>query len=365
MREKRAFWDACDRLGILAWQEFPLACAFLDHYPRSPEYLDLLEAEARGAAQLLRNHPSLLAWCGGNEINAAREALPLARLANVLREEDPDRPWIPASPSDGDIHQWNVWHAFEDWATLADARAPFLSEFGMQALPCADSVAEMFTAPAPTSLSDPRWAARLAQTAKLAFYAGDAPDLTAAITQTQRVQAAALQTGIEACRIRREPCEPATDGADAAWDYCGGVAFWQFNEPWPAVSWSVMDRAGRPKAAYAILRRSYQPLLIAARFPWMEFTTAAALPIEFWIVNDAPVEHRGCRAEARLDGRLVWSAADLNVRGGAAARIARVEIALSGPPEQLELALLAAGGNPLACNVYDLSVPRPHNAPRG
>jgi beta-mannosidase len=177
------------------------------------------------------------------------------------------------------------------------------------------------------------------------------------------VQAAALQTGIEARRIRREPGEPVTDGANAVWDYCGGVAVWQFNEPWPAVSWSVMDRAGRPKAAYAVLQRSYQPLLIAARFPWMELTTATALPVEFWIVNDAPVTHQGCRAEARLDGRPVWSAADLHVRGGAAACVARVEITLSGPPEQLELALLAAGGNPLACNVYDLSVSRPHNAP--
>lgn len=363
VREKRAFWDACNRLGILAWQEFPLACAFLDHYPHNAAYLDLLEAEARGAAQLLRNHPALLAWCGGNEISAKREALPLGRLANVLREEDPDRPWIPASPSGGDVHQWGVWHAFEDWATLADARAPFLSEFGLQALPDANSVAEMFPKPLPDSLSDPRWAARLAQTAKLAFYAGDAPDLAALIAQTQRVQAAALQTGIEACRIRREPRAPG-DGATWGGDHCGGVAFWQFNEPWPAVSWSVVDRAGRPKAAYAMLGRSYQPLLIAAHFPWMmDYVSEDVLPMEFWIVNDAPVEQPGCRAEAHLDGRLVWSATDINVPPGAAMRMDFIEVALAGAPEKLELALLSAGGAPLACNVYDLSVPRPQGAP--
>ncbi len=45
VREKRAFWETCDRLGIMAWQEFPLACAFLDHYPRDPAYLEALAGE--------------------------------------------------------------------------------------------------------------------------------------------------------------------------------------------------------------------------------------------------------------------------------------------------------------------------------
>ena len=155
VREKRAFWDACDRLGILAWQEFPLACAFLDHYPRDPAYLTLLEDEARGSVQLLRNHPSLLAWCGGNEINPEREAQPLARLACVVQEEDPDRPWIPASPSAGDRHNWHIWHGFAPWTALSEGDPPFLSEFGLQALPVAETLAEMFPDGAPERLDDP------------------------------------------------------------------------------------------------------------------------------------------------------------------------------------------------------------------
>jgi hypothetical protein len=114
-----------------------------------------------------------------------------------------------------------------------------------------------------------RWPTRvesqLGQTGKLVFYAGDAPGLAAAISRTQRVQSAALQMGIEACRLRRAPSEPeAPDSAGDPRDYCGGVAFWQFNEPWPAVSWSVVDHAGRPKAAMPCC--AYQPLLVAARF---------------------------------------------------------------------------------------------------
>ena len=212
VREKRAFWDICDRLGIMAWQEFPLACAFLDHYPRDRAYLDTLAAEARGTVRALRNHPSLIAWCGGNEISPRRERLPLAALARVLAEEDPARPWIPASPCDGDLHHWQVWHGFAPWTDLAGLDAPFMSEFGLQALPDAATVAEMFPTGAPASLSDPRWVERKAQIEKLRHYAGpdagpstgSGPGLAAAIAATQRAQATALQVGIESCRLRRE-----------------------------------------------------------------------------------------------------------------------------------------------------------------
>jgi beta-mannosidase len=352
VREKRAFWDGCDRLGILAWQEFPLACAFLDHYPRDVAYLETLEAEARGTVRLLRNHPSLMAWCGGNEINPQREAAPLARLAQVLREEDPARPWIPASPSAGDVHDWNVWHAFADWAALADATPPFLSEFGMQALPAPQTLAEMFPSGAPVSPDDPRWAGRMAQTRKLVFYAG--PALTA--EATQRAQAAALQTAIEACRLRRAPLEPGPE--DGVAPRCGGVAFWQLNEPWPAVSWAVVDSAGRPKAAYGMLQSTYQPLLIAARFPRRAYAAGETLALEFWVVNDAPRRWDGCRAEAVLDGKVVWSAEAIGVRAGAAQRIGRAEARLDAPPQALALAL-ACGETALADNCYDLAAPRP------
>jgi beta-mannosidase len=313
---------------------------------------------------MLRNHPSLLAWCGGNEINPEREALPLERLAHVVGLEDPDRPWIPASPSDGDVHQWGVWHAYQDWSVLAGETAPLMSEFGMQALPCAESIAEMFPEGAPQSLADPRWESRMGQTRKLAFYAGNAPGLAAAISRTQRVQSAALQTGIEACRLRRAPMEAeAPEGAEDSHDYCGGVAFWQFDEPWPAVSWSVVDHAGRPKAAYAMLQRAYQPLLVAARFPRPAPGAGGLLPLEFWIVNDTPVGQANCRAEAHLDGRLVWSASGVDARPGAAARIGVAAIELDGSPERLELALLSPEGETLSRNCYDLGAPRPQSAP--
>ena len=135
LREKRAFYDLCDQMGILAWQEFPVACAFLTRYPRSPEFLHLAETEARATIRDLRNHASVVLWCGGNEFSPRRNAPLVAALARAAAEEDPTRPFLPASPVAGDSHNWHVWHHFQPpSAYLADETA-FASEFGLQAPP--------------------------------------------------------------------------------------------------------------------------------------------------------------------------------------------------------------------------------------
>jgi beta-mannosidase len=345
IREKPAFWELCDRLGIMAWQEFPLACAFLDHYPRGQDYLQPLAAEACGIVRALRNHPSLIAWCGGNEINPRRERLPLGTIEEVLRHEDPDRLWIPASPSGGELHQWQVWHGYAPWTELADTETPFLSEFGLQALPDAATLHEMFQGAPPTSLDDPRWGPRKAQVGKLRHYAGPAAlggDLAAAVAATQRVQAAALQAGIEACRLRRGTR--------------GGVAFWQFNEPWPAVTWSVVDRCGRPKAAYRMLCHSFQPVLVALRYLSRAQLPGEAWRADIWLVNDGPGGWSDCRAEVTLAGATLWEGEGLALPGAAAVRVGDVAWAAASPQGVLRLRLLC-GDVELASNSYDLDVP--------
>lgn len=358
VRERAPFWETCDRLGIMAWQEFPLACAFLDHHPRTPAYLAALSGEARSTVRALRNHPSLIAWCGGNEINPQRERQPLNAISNVLVQESAGRPWIPASPSEGDVHQWDVWHGFAPWTALQDQAPPFMSEFGLQALPDAATVAEMFPAGAPPSLDASPWLARKAQPAKLRHYAGADMDASIgdAIRLTQRVQAAALQAGIEACRIRRE-------GGDTAQRPCGGVAFWQFNEPWRAVSWSVVDRAGRPKAAYEAIRRSYQPLLVAAQFPRRPYTEGDLFEAALWLVSDLPAAQPPCTVEAWLDDRAIWTRAAVDIPAAGAYRLGSVRVPLAAPPETFILRLLRAGAV-IAENRYDLQVPLPGPQPR-
>lgn len=372
IREKRGFWEMCDRLGIMAWQEFPLACAFLDHHPRNRTYLNALTSEARGIVRMLRSHPSLIAWCGGNEINPARERLPLAAIQEVLAHEDPGRPWLPASPAMGDVHRWDVWHGFAPWTALRKETASLVSEFGLQALPDAATVAEMFVDGIPTALADPRWVARKAQTAKLHHYAGPDSDrdLKTAIVATQRAQATGLQIGIEACRLRRETQggieieRSGKSGQSAARSpvACVGVAFWQFNEPWPAASWAIIDRAGRPKLAYKMLRRAFQPVLVAARFQWQPYRAGERFAAEVWLVNDGAVARPGCRVEVRLDGQVVWARDGMDLPAAGARPIGQFTITLGADPAELALTL-AHDADILAHNRYDLAVHLPIGQP--
>jgi beta-mannosidase len=359
LREKAAFYDECDRCGVLVSQEFPLACTFLDHYPRDRSYLTLLETEATGIVRALRNHPSLLAWCGGNEISPRRERLPLRTIERVLEREDASRPWIPASPSEGDVHNWDVWHGFAPWQEFETQTPPFMSEFGLQALPDAATLG----ADMPPELDHPEWAERKLQVDKLRHYLGPEQSLRwqGATEASQRTQAAVLQTGIEACRVRREGSphpEP-----------CGGVAFWQFNEPWTAVSWSVVDRAGRPKAAYEMLKRSYAPLLVAALFVRKNYRPGDLFEAEVWLVNDAPDAQRvdAVMVELELDsedGKPVGfeSREILEIGEACALQIDLVAFELAARPRALRVAC-EFKGEVVARNEYDLTVYLPPQQP--
>ncbi|MHB1416922.1 MAG: glycoside hydrolase family 2 protein, partial [Chloroflexota bacterium] len=170
LREKRAFYDACDREGILVWQEFPLACAFVDDYPADKEFLDLTAREARGIVQSVRQHPCLALWCGGNEINPRRSRKLVGVLADAVTAHDGDRPFRPASPSPGDVHHWRVWNGKANIADYRQVRAGFLSEFGLQSPPDEASLCR-FLPPGEVWPPGQAWEARKAQLDKLARYA--------------------------------------------------------------------------------------------------------------------------------------------------------------------------------------------------
>ena len=143
---------------------------------------------------------------------------------------------------------------------------------------------------------------------------------------------------------------------------CGGVAFWQFNEPWPAVTWSVVDRAGRPKAAYDMLRRSFQPLLVAAIFPWRRYEPGEPFQAEIWLVNDGPQSWPAGRIEATLDGVHIWAQDAAAIAPAAARPIAAFTHTLLAAPQRLDLRLLHDGAV-LAINSYDLAVYLPGPQP--
>jgi len=339
LREKRAFYETCDRLGLLVWQEFPFAGSFFGYYLQDRAFLELVEQECRAIVRALRSHPCLALWCGGNEWRLTRHR-PLAHLLErVVAEEDPDRPFHPVSPSRGDRHNWRVWHYFYPIASYTQERRPFVSEFGLQAVPVRASL-ESFLPMATLWPPNEQWLYHRAEVTKLWRYAQAFGPCTLDefIAATQRAQALGIQIAVEHGRRHKYRMN--------------GVMPWQFNEPWPAISWSLVDYYRRPKEAYYTLRRIFQPVLVSVDYPLRRYHPGEVFRGEVWVVNDLPWPLPGCTITARLGGQIVWYTRT-DIPSDCAVRVGRLQTTVG---EDLSLYLdMQADGCLLAANQYDLT----------
>ncbi|MCO6452394.1 MAG: hypothetical protein J5I90_16565 [Caldilineales bacterium] len=336
-RERRPFYDLCDELGLLVWQELPIACVFLDRLPEDEAFLQLARGETSGIVRMLRGHPSLMLWVGGNEWGPGRHKKLAAALGETVAQQDPSRRWLPASPGPGDAHNWRVWHGKAAPQSYSDDPAPLLSEFGLAAPPATPTLAAILP-PDQLSPPGPAWESRKAEPEKLRSYAATQSgsekwqSVDEFVSASQRAQARGLQAGMEAYRLR----------ADAV-----GAFIWQWNEPWPAISWSIFPYKGPPKPAYEQIRRSFAPTAIIARI----------LPetIELWVVNDRLQSPGLCQLTASLDGQTIWRGVVAPPANGSirVAEIERPDVRLSLARPILELRLISP--NFELVNDYDLS----------
>ncbi|MBN1787690.1 MAG: glycoside hydrolase family 2 protein [Sedimentisphaerales bacterium] len=275
--ETETFYNICDRLGIMVWQDFPFACAY---YPDRPWFDQMVRTEAAQNIIRLRNHPSLVLWCGNNEIDWQHATNGISRgrkfygrdiyhklLPQLLHELDPDRDYIPSTPfgsakypnepSTGTVHQWNVWAGLEptDNYLVDEKQIPrFAAEFGLQSLPDKKTL-QNFTSdkdlhPASEQLEkhnyQPNGQGRLQYYINELF--GPPKNIDELIYLSQLTQARAVRKNAE--HLRRN-C-----------DINKGLLFWQLNDCIPAISWSCIDCLGRFKALYYYIKRAFAPVLI-------------------------------------------------------------------------------------------------------
>ena len=273
--ESEDFYDICDQLGILVWQDFPYACAY---HPDTGDYAEAARIEATAAVRRIRNHPCLALWCANNEnhtmfaddwhdLEPARlqgEHLYHEVLPAVLAAEDPSTPYWPGSPyggafpndpNFGDVHNWEVWHGKGDWIHYTDDNSRFCSEFGF-ASSCGLAAWDKCLAPedkTPGSAAV-RWhdKTRKGYDTYLSFIALHYPEaqtLEDLVYYSQLNQAEALKYGVEHYRRLK----------GRNW----GTLFWQINDCWPTHSWAVIDSEGEPKAAYFACKKFYAPVLLS------------------------------------------------------------------------------------------------------
>ena len=273
------FYDACDELGLVVWQDMMFACA---NYRLTEDFEENIVAELRDQIRRLSHHASLGLWCGNNEMEmfaakgewGATEEIKSDYLKmyedifpRLLAEEAPDRFYWPASPScgggfdepnspdRGDAHYWEVWHGNKPFTEYRKFFFRYLSEFGFQSFPSIKTV-ESFTLPEDRNVFSyvmEKHQRNASANGKIMNYMEQTflypTDLDSLIYASQLLQAEAIRYGVEHFRRNRGRCM--------------GTVYWQLNDCWPVASWSSIDYYGRWKALHYFAKRFFAPLMIS------------------------------------------------------------------------------------------------------
>jgi beta-mannosidase len=344
LREKRTFYDICDELGIMVWQEFPFSGSGVDYFPRDPAYLALASQECEAIVSALRNHPSLVLWCGGNEFipRANRRVVDVMRAA--VARHDGTRPFKPASPSPGESHNWRVWHGGANTRDYEKDDALFFGEFGLQSAPDLETLTRFLPE---SELFPPNdwWDYHNAERAKLWRYA--IPVLSAQgienctpeqfVAASQEAQLRGLQIAIEHAR-RSKP-------------RVSGCLFWQFNEPWYSICWSVVDYARAPKRAYAKIKELYNPVLVSFAYPRRERAPGELVSGQLWLINDTLLQVNGLLSGWHNDALVLER--DVELAPNSARVLQDLDLAPGAGSNTLRFEL--RGDAVLATNEYDLN----------
>ena len=349
LREKAAFYEGCDRKGMLVWQEFPFACVFLGYFRRDPDFLALVRQECTAIVRQLRNHPSVALWCGGNEFSPRRNRPLIDLLQTISTEEDGTRPFKRVSPDRHENHNWRVWHGRRPISDYRREDAYVLGEFGLQSVPDEDSLRKFIPA-ASTWPPGPDWMYHNGGIEKLAQYANPllpagTNSLREFIAASQQAQAHGLQVAVEHMRRRK--------GRTA------GVLVWQLNEPWPSICWSLIDYYRRPKAAYRKLVDVYSPILLSALYPLRRYEPGDQLSVELWAINDRLEPIKRAEGEAVLDGETIFRSA-FSLPADCSQRVGHTVHVLDHAPHTLSLRLTRPSGEILSSNEYDLTYVESH-----
>jgi len=260
--DKKSFFEICDEEGMMVWQEFPIACVFTNKLPTSEKYLSILEQEAASIVKKLRNHPSLLLWCGGNEFHSKTNAHVIALLKQVVDKYD-ERIFIPASPEGGDNHNYAVFHGLGPYSLYLEDEFPFVSEFGLSSFPNFTTLkkyvpeSELYFWSSVINYRAPHVIFFQGHKLRIQRYAlpfTPPNDLPTIIQATQQGQGIGLKTAIEHYRRRKINWQNA------------GCAIWQLNQPWPCISWCIFEYDYEKKLAFDYVRIAYQPVLVSLKY---------------------------------------------------------------------------------------------------
>lgn len=272
--EDEYFYETCDKLGLLVWQDFMFACGA---YPEHPDFLESVKEEITQNVMRLRNHPCIIIYCGNNEnewiwyqtTHKNYQEMPGYKIyheiiPDLLNKLDPLRPYWPSSPFgfdedpnshiSGNRHEWGIWSRWIDYTEVKNDKSLFVTEFGFQG-PANRKTIEACLSKSNCRIHDPIFEMHNKQVEGpervLRFLSAHLP-----ITSnwknyfylTQLNQGLALKTCVEHWRNNF----PITNG----------TIIWQLNDCWPVTSWAVIDSELKPKMAYFFVKNIFLNTII-------------------------------------------------------------------------------------------------------
>jgi beta-mannosidase len=276
--ETERFYRLCDKLGIMVWQDFMFACGY---YPDRGWFTKDIEAEAASIIKRLRNHPCLTIWCGNNEIDRMHYKNEMGKgkkfygkaifhklLPCLVSELDPAIPYISTTPlgnkdsfkNDRTLttHQWDIWSGHKpvrEYRCSPEDTPAFVTEFGLQSMPSFETI-EKLCAPQTPRLGSFRVEKQNYQidgNSQLYRYVAD---LFGPVENTEKFTYYSQITQARAAKTYVEHLRASNRNA--------GVLFWQFNDCWPAITWSAIDFYKEPKALYYYAKRFFAKVLVTA-----------------------------------------------------------------------------------------------------
>lgn len=316
------FFDICDELGLIVWQDFMFACA---SYELDADFERNISAEIRDNVRRIRHHACLGLWCGNNEMEtqtldgawkpSIKQKCDYIKIfehiiPKLLEEEDPYTFYWPSSPSSGgnydnpwdenrgDTHYWAVWHGNKPFTDYRNYYFRYMSEFGFQSFPCLKTV-EAFTAPEDRNIFSRVMEMHQRNTAangKIMSYLSATylypTDFETLLFASQLLQAEAIRYGIEHFRRNRGRCM--------------GAVVWQLNDIWPVASWASIDYFGRWKALHYAEKRAFAPVMISCE----EIGELSERP--FCVAQPKPIEksarlHVANETMERVNGLVRWA----------------------------------------------------------
>lgn len=323
------FFDFCDELGILVWQDFMFACA---SYELDEEFERNITQEVIDNVRRLRHHASLALWCGNNEMEtqtmdgawspSAKQKYDYIKIyeyiiPKIVKEEDPAAFYWPSSPSSGgnydrpwdenmgDMHYWDVWHGNKPFTEYRKFKFRYLSEFGFQSFPGLKTV-ESFTLPEDRNVFSrvmEMHQRNCAANGKIMNYLSATylypKNFEQLIYASQLLQADAIRYGVEHFRRFRGRCM--------------GTVVWQLNDIWPVASWASIDYYGRWKALHYAEKKMFAPVMISCE----EIGELSERP--YCIAQPAPIEksarlHVANETRKEVSGTVKWRLCDPDSR---------------------------------------------------